>query len=226
MTEHSETDVAVEPPRIVLIRHGESNATVERRIAGHRTCTGLSALGVEQAERLRERLADSGELAVDRLVSSTFTRAKETAQVIAPALGLEVEIDDRFGEHDPGPELDGLRFQAYIERFGMPDWHGDPHFPVFPGGETAAEFHLRVGAALSETAAKSAGQTVVIVCHGGVIDVVFRQLLRMPPTGSFELQTLNTSLTEFLRPTPGRWRIVRYNDSAHLAGLPAATRTD
>ncbi len=225
VSEDAEVEAVTEPTRLVLVRHGESNATVERRIAGHRTCSGLSPLGVRQAERLRERLSATGELSVDRLIASTYARAQETAQIVAPALGSDIETDDRFGEHDPGPEMDGLSFQAYVDRFGMPDWNGDPHVSVFPGGETRAEFNLRVGAALSETVAKSAGRTVVIVCHGGVIDIAFRELLRMPPTGSFVLHTLNTSLTEFTIFEPGMWRIVRYNDTAHLAGLPAATAT-
>jgi hypothetical protein len=46
----------------------------------------------------------------------------------------------------------------------------------------------------------------------------------MPPTGSFVLATFNTSITEFLREDAATWRLVRYNDAAHLAGLPAATR--
>lgn len=214
------------PTRLVLIRHGESNATVERRIAGHRTCSGLSPLGLQQAERLRERLRETGELSADRLIASTYARARETAAIVAPAFGLDIEVDERFGEHDPGPEMDGWSFQAYVDRFGMPDWKGDPHVAIFPGGETRAEFGLRVGAALSETVAKSEGETIVIVCHGGVIDIAFRELLRMPATGSFVLNTLNTSLTEFTIFAPGMWRIVRYNDTAHLAGLPSATATD
>ena len=56
-------------------------------------------------------------------------------------------------------------------------------------------------------------------------DRAFRELLRMPATGSFVLNTLNTSLTEFTIFEPGMWRIVRYNDTAHLHGLPAATAT-
>ena len=220
------TDAAeVEPTRLILIRHGESNATVERRLAGFRTCSGLSPLGIEQSVRLRDRLAETGEVTADLLIASTFPRAIETAEVIAPALGLEVVIDERFGEHDPGPDLDGITFKGYIDQFGMPDWHGDPHLAVFPGGETMAEFHHRVGAAISQTVADNPGKTMVVTCHGGVIDAAIRQLLKLSSRGSFELQTLNTSLTEFVRSTPERWRFVRYNDAAHLAGLPSSSRS-
>lgn len=195
---------------------------MSRVIGGFRSCTGLSPLGRRQAERLRERLTETGELAADVLIASNFARATETAEVIAGSFtGLDIEIDAGFGEHDPGPEIDGMTFAGYVERFGSPDWSGDPHHDMFPGGETTAEFHLRVGAAISRTVREHAGRTIVVACHGGVVDAAFRHLLRIAPTGSFELQTLNTSITEFRLAPSGAWRLIRYNDAAHLSGLPA-----
>ncbi len=212
------------PTRIVLIRHGESNVTVDRVVGGPRSCTGLSPLGVRQTERLRERLADSGELShATALYTSEYPRAIETAEIISPSLDLPVERDARFGEHDPGPACDGLSFSEFVTKFGMPDWDGDPHGVTFPEGETLAAFHYRVGAALSEMVATNPGGVLVIVCHGGVVDVAFRFFLRLPQTGGFELHTVNTSLTEFVQTKPGRWRLARYNDSAHLVGLPEKT---
>jgi 2,3-bisphosphoglycerate-dependent phosphoglycerate mutase len=221
----SVTTAETPPTTLVLVRHGESNVTVNRVIGGHRTCSGLSDLGRTQAERLRDRLATTGELEPTALIASNFQRAIETAEVIAPAMGgLPVEIDAGFGEHDPGPDIDGMTFLGYVERFGTPDWAGDPHLDVFPGGETTAQFHLRVGQTISRTLRDHEGGTVVVSCHGGVVDAAFRHLLRMPSTGTFELQTLNTSITEFRRmPQSGSWRLIRYNDAAHLAGLPHET---
>src|SRR5881394_3713890 len=119
--------------RIVLIRHGESVSTVERRIGGVRTCGGLSPLGRKQAEALAARLARSGELDADVLVASTMRRAVETAEIIAPALGdLAVALDPAVCEHEPGPDCDGLTFQEFIDRHGEPDWQGDPYLVGFP----------------------------------------------------------------------------------------------
>jgi 2,3-bisphosphoglycerate-dependent phosphoglycerate mutase len=205
------------PTRVVLVRHGESNSTVARTIGGPRTCSGLSALGRRQADLLRERLAASGEIDATALVASEYPRAIETAEVIAPALGLAVETDERFGEHDPGPECDGLSYDEFVARHGMPDWDGDPFATTFPGGETIAAFHHRVGAAFSEAVRTHAGGVVVIVCHGGVVNAIMRTVLRAPTTGGFDLFTLNTSITEVVRGRPDRWRLVRYNDAAHLA---------
>jgi broad specificity phosphatase PhoE len=205
---------------VVLVRHGESVVTVRRVIGGPLTCAGLSDLGRQQVERLRARIEETGELdGATALYSSGYPRAIETAEILAPTLDLPVQHDARFGEHDPGPECDGLSFQEFVDRYGMPDWTGDPHGQTFPGGETLAAFHFRVGAALSDVIAENRGGMIVISCHGGVVDAVFRTLLRLPSTGGFELHTVNTSLTEFVQTKPGRWRLSRYNDSGHLAGL-------
>jgi broad specificity phosphatase PhoE len=218
------------PTRITLIRHGESTVTVNRVIGGVRTCSGLSDLGRQQAERLAERLNVGGELQPDVLLSSDFARAIETAQIIQPALGDTVNAGPfeqwaDFGEHDPGPNIDGMTFRAYVDKFGTPDWSGDPHVEIFPGGETTAVFHERVERGLRELRSRFAGKHVVVACHGGVINAAFRLLLGLPGTGSFELQALNTSVTQFVAPagTSPSWRLARYNDAAHLAGLPEAT---
>ncbi|MBK9181050.1 MAG: histidine phosphatase family protein [Acidimicrobiales bacterium] len=223
------------PTRLVLVRHGESVVTVDRVVGGPRTCSGLSPLGRRQAEALRDRLAATGELAdADVLVSSTMPRARETAEILAPALGdLPVVEDDALIEHHPG-EADGISWDDFVDRYGVPDLERDPYLPFAPGAESLAEFHLRVGRALFGLADAHAGRTAVIACHGGVVDVAFRAFLRLPMTAPFELHTVNTSLTELqLPPVPAggdgeavarasRWRLVRYNDAAHLAGVPTA----
>lgn len=211
------------PTRVVLVRHGESNVTVARTVGGPRTCSGLSPLGIRQAERLRDRLAETGEVPATALISSAYPRAVETAEIIGPALGLAVDVDPAFGEHDPGPICDGMTFAEFVEKYGMPDWESDPYGVVFDGGETIAAFHHRVGTAFAGLPRAHAGGTVVVVCHGGVVDVAMRQALRVAMTGGFDLHTRNTSLTELVLSRPGRWRLNRYNDHAHLAGLPSET---
>jgi probable phosphoglycerate mutase len=211
------------PTRLVMIRHGESRVTVDRVIGGPRTCSGLSELGRRQVERLRDRLAETGELQATVLYASSYARAIETAEIIAPVLGVSVREEPGFGEHDPGEECDGLAFSEFLERYGMPDWESDPHAITFPGGETVAEFHHRVGATVSRVVHEHRGGAIVVACHGGVIDAAFRALLRLPAHGAFELQTSNTSLSEFVTTRRDRWRLVRYNDAAHIVGLPLQT---
>ena len=210
--------------RIVLVRHGESIVTVNRILGGPRTCSGFSELVKLQEARLRYRLAHTRELDVDILMSSGFPRARETAEIIAPALSsLPISIDTGFGEHDPGPECDGLTFDEFVRRHGTPNWAGDPNAVFFPGGETIAQFHRRVSEALNQVLRKHAGKSVLIACHGGVVDAILRTTMQTPPTGAFEVHTKNCSITELVEVRAGHFAIVRYNDHAHLHGLPSAT---
>jgi 2,3-bisphosphoglycerate-dependent phosphoglycerate mutase len=210
--------------RLIYIRHGESNTTVARSIGGPRTCSGLSELGVRQVERLRDRWATCPEFVPDVVISSQYPRAFQTAQILAGAFGgIEVTVDEGFGEHDPGPDCDGMKFSDFIDRYGTEAWKQDPFAVSFPGGETLAAFHFRVGRAIRSTIDAHLGKTVLVACHGGVIDAALRQALRTPPTGSFMITTLNTSITELELVDAHTWTLRRYGDVAHLAGLPAAT---
>ena len=213
--------------RIIYVRHGESNATVSRTIGGPRTCSGLSPLGVQQAERLRDRWLAAPEFTPDVLIASHYPRARQTADIFAGAFGnMPVHTDEGFGEHDPGPECDGMPYPVFVETFGTDSWEDDPFGVTFPGGETLAAFQFRVGAAVRRTVELYPGGTIVVACHGGVIDSVLRQALKSAPTGGFHINTLNTSITELERRPQNTWALHRYADSAHLAGLPKATPVD
>jgi probable phosphoglycerate mutase len=209
--------------RLVFVRHGESIVTVDRVLGGLKTCSGLSDLGVRQVEALRDRWARTGELGmVDALYSSTLPRARQTAEILSPVLGdLKVIEDPDLCEHHPG-EADGMAYDEIAERYGNFDWDKEPYKVPIPGSESIAAFHHRVADSLQRIATEHEGQTVVIACHGGVIDIAMRALLRLPMVGGFDLWTLNSSITEFLRRGP-KWLLVRYNDASHLEGLPAET---
>lgn len=173
---------------------------------------------------LRARFEASGEIVADVLISSQFPRALETAEIVAPALGnLDIEELSGFGEHDPGEECDGITFDEFVRRYGEREWESDPFSVGFPGGETLAQFHLRIGETVADTVRRHDGKTIVVFCHGGVVDAVLRQALKAPAVGAFDIWTLNTSITELQLVKPGRWRLLRYNDHAHLAGLERET---
>ena len=218
----------IPPTRLLLVRHGESNVTVNRQIGGPRTCSGLSDLGRLQAQRLRDRVA-AGELpAIDELWASTMPRARETAEVVNEALGLELQIELDFEEFRPG-DADGMLFVDYVEQYGMIDQMADPYKELAAGGESRASFFLRVGRAFDDLVAIRAGKTLMVVCHGGVVDVVFRRLLGLHSEAPFQLWTTNTSVTEFITTSHGprrAWRLGRYNDASHLHGLPEATNAE
>jgi broad specificity phosphatase PhoE len=212
-----------ESTRLVLVRHGESNVTVRQVVGGERTCDGLSPLGVRQAEALRDRFAGTGDLPkVDVLLASTLPRAQQTAEIVAAGVGdLPVAVDPELVEHRPG-DADGVRFTEFAARFGSFELRQDPDRPLAPGAESLREFFERVGTVLGEVVERHRGATVCVVCHGGVIDNAFRHLLGLDLLAPFDLWTLNTSVTE-LRLRDDRWTLLRYNDAAHLVGLPERT---
>ncbi|MFM7080794.1 MAG: histidine phosphatase family protein [Actinomycetota bacterium] len=206
--------------RVVLVRHGESFATVERKVSSVHSCKGLTDHGRAQARALGTRLQRTGEITADAVVSSAFWRAKQTAEIVAPFVGhREIDVRPGFGEHDPGPVCDGLTFDDFVAQYGRPDFNGDPHAVVFPGGETMAQFHDRVISAFQQLEHDYRGKTVIVACHGGTIDGLLRHCLQTASTGKFEVFTKNTSLTELVRPRENIWRLLRYNDHAHLADV-------
>jgi probable phosphoglycerate mutase len=213
--------------RLVLVRHGESRASVDRVVGGDTGCKGLTPHGVRQTEALRNRLAATGELAgTGALLASTLPRAIETAEILAPALGhLAVETRADLCELQPG-EADGLSWEEFETRYGPPDIRADPYRPLSPGGESWAAFLFRVGGALSAVVSDFAGSTVVIACHGGIVEGSVRSLLSLawPGTAGMLATPVNTSMTEWLHMPGGSpaWTLHRYNDHAHLdaAGDP------
>jgi 2,3-bisphosphoglycerate-dependent phosphoglycerate mutase len=208
---------------LYLVRHGEAFGNVQPIIAGMKGDRGLTPRGIAQAERLRDRLARRLEFSADVLISSTLPRAMQTAQILQPALDLEIIADDSVQEISIG-EADGLSNQEAHARFGAPDVDAFPLKPLFPGGESWAAFMLRVSLALTRITEQHAGKTIVVVCHGGVIDGSFLHFFQMPthivpPT---DFHTRNTSLTWWQRvERRGRsfWRLNAYNDVAHLDGI-------
>jgi probable phosphoglycerate mutase len=218
----------VDGTRIVLVRHGESRAQELGVVGGHNGCQGLSDLGRRQVEALRDRLAATGELAsASHLYSSVMPRAKETAAILAPALGdLEVRPECDFCEGHPG-EADGLTWDELVERYSPPDGWGPDHSPV-AGWETWKEMASRVQRALESLVERHPGETVVVACHGGVVVQAMVHWLALADVTAAQrawMSPINASLTEWrFAPNPYQRgtlpvELVRFNDHAHLAGI-------
>src|SRR4051794_21025358 len=204
--------------RLVLVRHGDAHAGFQGVIGGPRGCTGLTDRGREQAAALRDFLAVSGRVRADVLLSSVIPRAIETAEIIAPGLGIETfarECD--LCEVHTGA-ADGLEWAEWGVRYGAFDMEADPDRVFAPEGESWNSFHARVRQMLERLAGEYAGRTVVAVCHGGVIMASVRLLLGIPWTGAgARLQVTNTGLTPWeWDPGAGRWTLHAFNETAHL----------
>lgn len=215
--------------RLLLVRHGESQAQVDRVVGGPTGCNGLSELGRRQVAALAERWRERG-LVVDRLIASTLPRAAETAESLAPVLGgLAVLCDPDLVELAPG-ECDGMSWDDYQSRYGV-DMRADPYAELSPGGESVAAFLFRVGRALHRIVVEAASTTVVVVCHGGVVDGSLICFLGLPlqRAADLDLRSTNAGVTEWLvhaeKNEPLRWALRRYNDIAHLEGPDWDERT-
>jgi 2,3-bisphosphoglycerate-dependent phosphoglycerate mutase len=210
---------------LYLIRHGEALGAILDIIGD----TALSPLGILQAERLRDRLAATGEIAADVLIASTFKRAQQTAEIIAPALDLPIVFDDEIQELRDGV-AEGMQVEEYRAKYGEVNFRETPFRQVAPAGENWGQFVLRVSTALDRIIRENEGRTIVIVCHGGVVGVSFLYFLGM---GSFQypqagFDTDNTSITHWSRRSfsgsPARWRLKCYNDDMHLRDIRSTTR--
>ena len=206
------------PTRLVLVRHGEAYAGFHGVIGGPTGCAGLTPHGRNQAEALRHRLETTRELRADVLLASVLPRAIETADIIAPGLGLPVAAHEcDLCEIHTG-DADGLEWTEYTARFGTFDMEAEPDRVFAPAGESWNSFHERVGQMLPRISTEYAGQTVVAVCHAGVIGASVRVLFGIPHPGTgATLQPTNTGLTEWRHdPGRGRWTLHRFNDATHL----------
>lgn len=210
---------------LYLIRHGDAAPTSTNPLEDPR----LTTLGIAQAERLRDRLAATGEIKADVLISSTMLRAKQTAEIIAPALGLPIIYDDEVQEWR-FPEDETLNVDEYVEHFKTVPHDQKPFYQVIPGAESWVQFMLRASVALNRLTQTYEDKTLVVVCHGGVVDASFHFFLHLSTLhlapASFD--THNTSITHWFRLpreiAPTSWALACYNDIMHLRDLHASTR--
>lgn len=208
---------------LILVRHGEAYAGFNGVIAGRRGCSGLTDHGRLQATELRDHLATGDRLPADVLVSSVLPRAVETAQIIAPGLGLELEGQycDMCEVHTG--EADGMEWSEYSSRYGGFDMEAEPDRVFAPGGDSWNSFHVRVQEMLDRMAREYRDQRVVAVCHAGVIMASLRILLGVATASDTQMRPTNTGLTEWsYDPDRQRWTLHTFNDAAHLLSLEAA----
>lgn len=216
---------------LYVVRHGQSLINLTDWPHGNRD-EGLTDLGRRQAHAVARRLAkDPG--GIDALYSSTMLRARETAAVIGDTIGMTVISDDRIREignnrldHAPWPEV--------------PQQYGDfwatarPFASVTPAveqGESLMHFRTRVGAFIEELLERHAGEMVIAVAHGGVLDAVFDHVFNVGPWRRCQVWTHNAAVSHFealdfapahdfvAHAGPEYWRLHVHNCMAHLQGL-------
>jgi len=189
-----------EPTVTVLLRHGQTPMSVQKRYAG-RSDVPLTDTGVRQAAAAAKRLA-SASLGV--IVSSPLLRAVQTAQEVAAVNGAAVVTDDGFREADFGA-WEGMTFAEVRERWPaeLATWLADPS--------------ARVTAALHRVLAARAGQTVLIVSHVTPIKMLVATALLAPPAALYRMHLDVAALCEIDWYADGPAVLRSFNDTGHLS---------
>ncbi|BAD56486.1 bifunctional RNase H/acid phosphatase [Nocardia farcinica] len=202
------------PTRLLLLRHGQTELSVQRRYSG-RGNPPLTELGREQAARAAKMLAAKGGIAA--VITSPLGRARQTAEAAAAALGVDVQTDDGLIETDFG-EWEGLTFREAAER--DPElhaaWLGDPSVPA-PGGESFDQVRARVEAARRDLVALYPGRNLVVVSHVTPIKTLLQLALGVGPSLLYRLHLdlASLSIAEFYPDGGSSVRLV--NDTSYLA---------
>ena len=207
---------------LILIRHGETDWNRELRFQGQLDAP-LNPVGQEQARLLALRLA--GER-VHHLVCSDLLRARQTALPTELQLHLPGQTDRGLREQSFGL-LEGMRVDEI--RAQHPDvWAQWVQFQpgyAIPGGESAQQFHARVMHAIQQLVAAHLEQTLVVVTHGGVLDMIYRTALALPLSGPRQSEIPNGGLNR-VRIDGDAIEIVSWADIQHLAHMPAQPMYD
>jgi probable phosphoglycerate mutase len=200
--------------RLVLVRHGETEWNREGRIQGYRADSPLSAIGIAQAEAVAARLGREG---VDLIFASDLGRARQTAEPVGRACGVEVIHEEGLRERSYGlfegctfTEIAGKYPEAY-ERMRA----RDPHFAAPEGGESAVQFHERIVSTMERIAAQSRGKRAAVITHQGVVGVLYRYANGLPHNERRRPRLVNAACNHF-RFVDGRWILDQWCDISHL----------
>jgi len=197
---------------LYLIRHGETDANVSGVWQGS-TDSPLNERGLAQARALAQRIAQE-QLPINIIFSSPLRRARQTAEMVAQALGdVPIIQDPGLAEYHLG-EWEGLSYeQLKDEKRLWAHMAEDPDF-IPPGGESPRQFATRLLQSFQTILQKHAGETTAVVGHGGALATALSMILHQDGSHWREYQMLNASLSKLaLDPAP---RLTFFSDVSHL----------
>lgn len=205
--------------RFCLIRHGETVWNAENRIQGH-TNIRLNETGLKQAEITADWLARHHPH-ITALYSSDLGRAEETARIIGLALKLRPIAMNSLRERNYG-HFEGMTYTEAEHHF--PDAFSafsnrQPDFPIPGGGENLNNLSARIVGALLELVTQHPGESIAIVCHGGVLDVINHFVRNKPlhEQRDFQVPNLGLNWITFTEKHLPSWQIEIWADTRHLA---------
>jgi len=188
---------------ICLIRHGETDWNVERRLQGT-TDIPLNARGIQQAEACSNYLAS---FSYNVLISSPLKRAKETAEIINQQLHLPLQLMDDFQERYFG-DAEGMSYEA--RRTAYPAKN-------YPNQEKKEDFHERIMKGLQKVNQLYPDKQVLLVAHGAVIKAILTTF-----SGNehiLENNMLMNGCISNIQFEKEKWNIKDFNQTAHLPHL-------
>ncbi|PKO32300.1 MAG: histidine phosphatase family protein [Betaproteobacteria bacterium HGW-Betaproteobacteria-7] len=198
--------------RLCLVRHGETEWNAERRIQGQ-IDIGLNAIGRRQAEAVGCWLKTAK---IGAIYSSDLQRAWLTAQAIGRALGLDPQARPALRERRYGI-FEGLTYDEAKRDHpaGYAAFEGRNADYDFEHGESLKVMFERVTTALCEIVAGHPGGNVVVVVHGGVLDIVNRFVRGNGLDVPRDFLIPNAGLN-WITCCDGAWSIERWGETAHL----------
>jgi broad specificity phosphatase PhoE len=201
----------------VFLRHGESIGNAQARWQGQSDYP-LTEKGRAQVQALAERWKSEA-ATFDRIIASPLGRAKETAEIIASALGVPVEYDPILLERHIG-EMEGLTADEVRKRPQPP--YVTPYDSIGGEGEGDWALFLRAGQALHRLLRRPAG-SYLVVSHGGLLNQLMNAIIGIAPHVDPSGVRFRFENTAFARvtymPYQHRWTIDALNDRGHLKSL-------
>jgi probable phosphoglycerate mutase len=199
--------------RICFVRHGETNWNIEQRLQGQMDLA-LNATGEAQAVAVGRRFVGSTATA---LYSSDLLRARQTAQPIAEALHLPIVLlpalrERHFGRCE-GMTLEEISHQ-YDDDARAIQCH-DPDYASPGGGESRRQHQVRILGCIEHLVREHAGQSIVVVTHGGALDVIYRRARQLPLEAPRDYPIPNAGIN-WIAIDGEQWSIERWGDDAHL----------
>ena len=212
--------------RLLLVRHGLTDWNAQERFLGQ-SDIGLNAAGLRQAHALGRRLAGES---WDRLVCSDLLRARKTAEVVQAAHGQEAGeglcSEPRLREISFGA-WEGLTYRQIQGRApqAMQDWQADLVNQAPPQGENLRQLAGRVQAVFDELRQDAAPKSLLLVAHGGPLQVLVCLALGLPPGTYWQFHIAPASLSEICLYPEGAI-LNRLNDTCHLDGIYSQGHAD
>ena len=201
----------------VFLRHGESIGNAESRWQGQ-SDYALTERGRAQARALAKRWkSENAKFAL--VITSPLVRAKETAEIIASALDVDIETDPLLLERNIG-EMEGLTAEE-VRRMPQPPFV-TPYDSIGGEGEGDWALFLRAGQALHDLVRRPAG-SYLIVSHGGLLNQLMHAIIGIAPhvdPSGVRFRFENTAFARVMYfPYQHRWAIDTVNDRAHLKSI-------